>query len=242
MELEKKSIKSHSENSTLRKQLQAVTAELNEYKRKVRLVNAGGGALPRDRPTAGVGGQGGLQNLNNIDFQFEFPRFGYLPGPPPQANGAQNSAKAAGQQQKPSSTSPPNTFPAPNLNGAAGPSSRSAPGTLNGQSANVADVNRSPTSQYEVYSTLPVSRTSMDSGYSLGSATTGSPAGSANSYLGTSSSCGTSPEPYNQSPLGFKPVDTMTTIGEEQTSMPTANNTQGKLFAGGGTPSPAILS
>jgi hypothetical protein len=51
---ERKSDKSDTEDDNLRRQLQAVTAELNEYKRKVRLLDASGAVL-RDRPVQGAG-------------------------------------------------------------------------------------------------------------------------------------------------------------------------------------------
>lgn len=170
------------------------------------------------RPSVAAGNQG-LQNLNSIDFQFEFPRFGYLPGPP------QNNGKPTGHKAASSLPSPPNVPHVANSNDRSTTGIRTPAGSQNGSSVNANDAHRSPASQYDLFSGLPVSRTSLDSGhYSLGSVTTGSPSGSSHSNLGASSSCGTSPEPYNQSPMGFKPVDTMTTIGEEQPSMSTANN------------------
>ncbi|SPO04859.1 related to AP1-like transcription factor [Cephalotrichum gorgonifer] len=216
VELEKKSDAANSQNTTLRKQLETVTAELNEYKRKVRLM-ASGPAATRDRSAGGIGNQG-LRSLNNIDFQFEFPKFGHLPGP------VQNNARPTGQ--KSSSSSPAN----PPLNTVSS-SDRTGPKS-NGSPASANNVNRSPASHYDLFNSLPITRSSLDSGhYSLGSATTGSPSGSSPN-LGTNSSCGTSPEPYTQSPLGFKPVDTMTTIGEEQPSMSTADNGQANTFGG----------
>lgn len=218
--MEKKSSVTHSQNNSLRKQLETVTAELNEYKRKVRLLNPGRSASG-GRPAVGAGNQG-LQNLNNIDFQFEFPKFGYLPGPP------QNNNKQTGHKSTSSSPSNP-SLNAINSNDRGNRASWHATGHSNGAPAHANDVHRSPTSQYDLFGSLPVSRTSLDSGhYSLGSVTTGSPSGSSHSNLGPSSSCGTSPEPHNQSPMGFKPVDTMTTIGEEQPHMSTTNNGHGK--------------
>jgi AP-1-like factor len=61
------------------------------------------------------------------------------------------------------------------------------------------------------------SRSSLDSlHYSAAPTNTSSPSASSHSNMGPSSSCGTSPEPFTQSPMGFKPIDTLTTIGEEQ--------------------------
>ncbi|RCI16731.1 hypothetical protein L249_2764 [Ophiocordyceps polyrhachis-furcata BCC 54312] len=58
------------------------------------------------------------------------------------------------------------------------------------------------------------SRTSVDL---LNAGATSSPSASSNSNAGGAvSSCGTSPEPANHSPMGFKPLETLTTIGEEQ--------------------------
>jgi AP-1-like transcription factor len=73
------------------------------------------------------------------------------------------------------------------------------------------------------------SRTSFDSHLSLGGGTnSSSPSASTTSNMGPSSSAGTSPEPFTQSPMGFKPVDTMTTIGEEQPSVTSTG--QGKTY------------
>lgn len=72
------------------------------------------------------------------------------------------------------------------------------------------------------------SRSSLDSAqFSHNGANTGSPSSSSNSVMGPSSSCGTSPEPFTQSPLGFKPLETLTTIGEEHPSL-TSDSTSGK--------------
>ncbi|KAG6127033.1 hypothetical protein E4U12_006121 [Claviceps purpurea] len=63
------------------------------------------------------------------------------------------------------------------------------------------------------------SRCSLDLG-----AATSSPSVSSNSNAeGPGSSCGTSPEPLMQSPTAFKPIETLTTIGEEQPESTMAN-------------------
>lgn len=228
MELEKKSADATSENTNLRKQLEAVTAELNEYKRRVRLLNPSR-SISGSRAPVGTGNQG-LQDLNNIDFQFEFPKFGYLPGPPQNNNNSSSNNNNKHGAQKSLSSSPTNpSLNVPNSNNQ-NQSTQNSAAKSNGF-ANTNDVNRSPQSQYDLSSGFSMSRTSLDSGhYSIGSTTTGSPSGSSQSNVGTSSSCGTSPEPHNQSPMGFKPVDTMTTIGEEQPSMSMTNNGQGEFI------------
>ncbi|KOS17289.1 AP-1-like transcription factor YAP1 [Escovopsis weberi] len=50
---------------------------------------------------------------------------------------------------------------------------------------------------------------------------TSSPSASSHSNLGPSSSCGTSPEAFTQSPTGPQALDTLTTIGEEHPSIST---------------------
>lgn len=201
-ELEKASQAANHENGMLRAQVERMTAELNQYKQKVTIMSTTK-ALPREKVPFG---SAAVSNLGDVNFQFEFPKFGMLPGPP--ANKTQGSSPTSPDQQK-------GTYPSPTS-------------TLN---------NAQSTQQFKddlakfsgVFSpsmsssaTNP-SRASVDSAnYSVNGASS-SPSASSHSNTGPSSSCGTSPEPFNQSPMGFKPVDTMTTIGEEQTNQNNAN-------------------
>ncbi|KAF4463053.1 AP1-like transcription factor [Fusarium albosuccineum] len=197
-ELEKASQAANHENGLLRAQVDRMTAELNQYKQKVTLVT-NPKALPREKVPFG---SAAVNNLGDVNFQFEFPKFGMLPGPP--ANKTQRSGSS------PTSPQQRNNFPSP--------------------ASNLSNGTRSPQSQYKddlakfsgVFSpsmsssaTNP-SRASVDSANFSANGATSSPSASSHSNTGPSSSCGTSPEPFTQSPMGFKPVDTMTTIGEEQ--------------------------
>ncbi|KAL7622362.1 DNA-binding transcription factor yap1 [Parahypoxylon ruwenzoriense] len=213
-ELEKVSTATNDENNQLRVQIEKLTMELNEYKKKLTLMNTA-------RPTPGsarqsqVFGQAAIQNLNDVNFQFEFPKFGILPG----QNASTNSSKQPTYYPSPSGHSPNSqTSPIENSKDQAGPNSTKSRENSDAQSKDASVKSSSP---YESTFGASVSRTSLDSGhYSLNGTNTGSPCSStANSNMGPSSSCGTSPEPCTQSPLGFKPVDTLTTIGEEHPSL-----------------------
>lgn len=201
-ELQKASDAANNENTMLRAQVERMTTELNQYKQKVSLIT-NPKALPREKVPFG---NAAVNNISDVNFQFEFPKFGMLPGPP--TTKPQRSVSQPISPQSNSASSPAKETKSPQqilhdaqfkddlakFSGLFSPSmSSSASGP---------------------------SRASLDSGnYSVGPATS-SPSSSSHSNMGPSSSCGTSPEPFTQSPMGFKPVDTMTTIGEEQTSLP----------------------
>lgn len=207
-----------------------MTMELNEYKKKLSLVNNTRAVSGGSRP---VFGDGLVSNLNDVNFQFEFPKFGVLPGP------AEN-----GVTRSPSFPSPSSSFSSHRPSASSEKSKdQSTPGSTRSPQTSAANANdalskfssiiaQSPYDNTNSYDALlgNASRTSLDSAnFSLGGGTnSGSPSASSNSNGGPSSSCGTSPEPYTQSPLGFKPVDTLTTIGEEQASF-TADSRKRKL-------------
>ncbi|KAL1842647.1 hypothetical protein VTJ49DRAFT_4558 [Mycothermus thermophilus] len=190
-ELEKISKAATTENEELRAQIDKMTIELNEYKKRLSLLSTG-------RP-------------------FEFPRFGKLPGPPVDDT----------ERPQPTSSQPPSQTSVDRQS----PNGGSQDGLSPLQSGSVSQV--SPRSQAQPDLTNPSMGMytpplaggratnglsgSVDSQYNAGSAmSTSSPSASSNSHMGgTNSSCGTSPEPLTQSPMGFKPVDTLGTIGEE---------------------------
>jgi AP-1-like factor len=217
--------------------------ELREYRKRLSLngtnrstsLNTG---LPPYLAGKGLGG--GLNNPNDVNFSFEFPRFGRLPGAPI-TNGS-NSTLLNSTRQSASPTSA--TQQSPVERGQISPRNQS----LQSFSANgsIAGLNQSPTqldegdmsslsglfspsilnsvsksSPFEFFATNGTngSRSSTDSN---GQMSTGhntsysSPSASSNGNQGPSSSCGTSPEPSMQSPV-YKPVDvTLSTIGEER--------------------------
>jgi len=222
-ELEKLSEDANNEKEALRAQVEKMTVELNEYKKRLSMLSGG-------RPVQGPASPFGthfINNLNDVNFQFEFPKFGSLPGPPI------NKAK------KPSPTQSQ-----PSKQGKAdhrSPSENSQDGVSPGNSSSYSQVGLDSQSKQELASlssglfTPPLSNgqgvngssISVDSHYNMGGATsTSSPSASSNSNMGgPNSSCGTSPESFAQSPMGFKPLDTLSTIGEEHPSL--GNPSQG---------------
>ncbi|KAI1472760.1 PAP1-domain-containing protein [Daldinia caldariorum] len=214
-ELEKAEAATSNENSQLRAQIEKLTMELNEYKKKLTLLSSPH-SIPNTKRSS-VFGQAAIQNLNDVNFQFEFPKFGVLPGP-------QNSPKTISNSVY---YSPPSSSKSPNSQAnspdkskdQATPNSTKSRENSDASSKDVSS--KSSGSPYDSTFGANVSRTSLDScHYSVNGANTDSPCSStANSNTGPSSSCGTSPEPLTQSPVGFKPVDTLTTIGEEQPTL-----------------------
>jgi AP-1-like factor len=216
-ELEQQSESATSENQALRQQIKSLTSELEAYKRKVQLLGQQR-SVTRDRLSGGFGASA-VNSLNDVQFQFEFPRFGYLPGPP--------------MNQKPGmGRSPSSASPQPHTTSSLTSPKGHSPASVSATTPNLggSTLQNSPNPQSDILSGLSGQRNSLDSGhYSVGSGASSSPSGSYNS-LGASSSCGTSPEPFTQSPMGFKPIDTMTTIGEEQTPMSTGNGQAATSF------------
>lgn len=209
-ELEKVSETASTENSQLRATIDKMTVELNEYKKKLSLASNPRLAAPQ-RPAFG---SPLVNTMSDVNFQFEFPKFGNL--------ASQVAGSAANQTQ--SAISPTNKSGAFNR-AQDQATSASSKGREHSDSQSREAAYKFP----GVFSGSPydmsgnASRTSLDSGnFSHGGTASNSPS-SSHSNGGPSSSCGTSPEPFTQSPLGFKPVDTLTTIGEEQTGLPTGN-------------------
>lgn len=197
-----------------------MTAELNGYKKRLSLVatnNNNRSTVPApSRPTFG---HAVLNNLNDVNFQFEFPKFGTLPGPPTAVN-VNIPQPSPPKSQSPKSTRSPSQQLSP-LD-----KTNSLDTQTKSDLAKFSGIFSPPLTSTTVAS---ASRTSMDSHYSAGANSTSSPSASSNSNAGgPNSSCGTSPEPCTQSPMGFKSVDTLTTIGEEHPSA-LGNTNQGKL-------------
>ncbi|XDG05619.1 hypothetical protein ABKA04_005234 [Annulohypoxylon sp. FPYF3050] len=219
-ELEKASTATNNENSQLRAQIDKLTMELNEYKKKLSLLNSPrsiSGSNTASRNT--VFGNAAIQNLSDVNFQFEFPKFGVLPGP--QTSYA--SIPRTSLYHTSSSGNSPNSQNSPTEKSKDQATPNSTKSRENSDSQSKDASSKSSGSPYDSTFGASVSRTSLDSSHnSVNGANTGSPCSStANSNMGPTSSCGTSPEPCTQSPMGFKPVDTLTTIGEEQPSLTT---------------------
>ncbi|KAK8069746.1 bZIP transcription factor [Apiospora phragmitis] len=225
-ELEEASATTNNENSQLRAQVEKMTMELNEYKKRVAVAptpRLSSGTSPKHHQHE-VFGAGLVNTMNDVNFQFEFPKFGLLPGPS-EVTSPTTGSKAPKRTTSTSSTT---------ANGYAGQSSPSTQDQATPSSTksreNSTSQPKDATSKYSSNSNQSpyevggnASRTSLDSAsYSIGGTASTSPS-SSHSNGGPSSSCGTSPEPFTQSPLGFKPVDTLTTIGEEQPALAVDN-------------------
>lgn len=169
-------------------------------------------AVPREKVPFG---NAALNGLSDVSFQFEFPKFGALPGPPVKLSNSQPVSPQQSRQQN---------SPARSL----GSDSKSPQPGL--QKSNQETQYKDDFAKYAGIfapsmssSTRTGSRASVDSVPFSVAAATSSPSASSNSNAGPSSSCGTSPEPFTQSPMSFKPLETLTTIGEEQPAAPTTN-------------------
>lgn len=202
----------------LRAQVERITAELGHYKQRMTLVNK---TSTTQQARAQPFGSAAVNNINDVSFQFEFPKFGTLPGPP-----AKSHQKSMSQPISPSSQQ--TASPAASQNNIDRVAQFSQQAARNAQfKEDLAKFGGGgPFSLHTPSmssSTATGSRASVDSVNYSGNNTTSSPSASSHSNVGASSSCGTSPEPFTQSPMGFKPVDTLTTIGEEHPSMSTAD-------------------
>ncbi|KAI1163967.1 PAP1-domain-containing protein [Nemania serpens] len=228
-ELEKASSVTSDENSQLRAQIEKLSGELEQYKKKLSVVTS------RSRSSTGASrgpatfGSAAIQNINDVNFQFEFPKFGMFPGPNPAPIAA---AKQISPNPSPSSTRSPNSQTSPPEQPKTRGHDDSSKSRQNSERQQTKDsftsvkdsdpFNRS--GLFDGANSNSGSRSSLDSAqFSLNGANTGSPSSSSNSVMGPSSSCGTSPEPFTQSPLGFKPLETLTTIGEEQPGLTSDN-------------------
>ncbi|KAG5925551.1 hypothetical protein E4U42_004176 [Claviceps africana] len=210
-ELEKASEAANHENSKLRAQVEHMTTELTQYKQRLAVMMH----KPASREKT-LFGDAALNNLSDVSFQFEFPKFGALPGSPiditqstsqpvsPQQNGGNGQDKSSV-----SSFESEKELSRPRLQQQQQRQHQSHTGPL----FNLAPASARPMSA----STGIGSCSSLDSVPFSIAAATSSPSASSNSNAGgPSSSCGTSPESFTQSPAAFKPLETLTTIGEEQ--------------------------
>jgi AP-1-like factor len=218
-ELEKASDASNHENGLLRAQVQRLQMELREYRKRLSLNSAG---INRSPPiTGGFSSLLGNSGSSTSNFQFDFPRFGGLPGAhildngplaksankssttapangPARQNSAGRSLSPKGQVSSAASNSPDKT----GNNVSTGAAQRS--GSLNGFFTS-----------FDNNSSNQVTRSSTDSSgtpsrvfqFNSGSSTHSSPSASSTSQTGQNSSCDTSPEPSHQSP--GNPLDTI---------------------------------
>jgi len=211
---EKQSVSYELERSV--SEVQRLRLELNEYKK-----TAGGfNTRPSDRA---IFGAPLTSNINDVNFQFNFPKFG-----------AYGSTQSTGMASTPSSQNRQSLVS----------QSRSSGRSPFGLDSNVSedDFATSPetllpgTTTALLQATNSSRHNSSDSHFSpAGPASSASPSSSSHSNMGgPSSSCGTSPEAFPQSPLSYKPIDTLTIIGEEQSGYnPTSDLDQSKTGAFG---------
>jgi len=228
-ELEKASQSTSQENEALRAKVDKMTVELTEYKKRISIISAN--ARPISRAPAKPWGSTFINNLDDVNFQFEFPKFGARPGQPPTKKPSASSTTSS----LPKQNSVDQLSPMEKPKDVVSPSNSSTYSQIGLDSqtredlANMsAGLFNSPQNSIDVRNN---SNMSMDSHFSVGAVTsTSSPSASSNSNMGASSSCGTSPEPITQSPMGFKPIDTLTTIGEEQSNSSTHGKTCPVIF------------
>jgi AP-1-like factor len=206
-ELEKASDAANHENGLLRAQVQRLQMELREYRKRLSLNSAG---LNRSPPIAG-GFSSLLGGGPTTNFQFEFPKFGGLPGAHVFDNGP--LSKAA---NKPSSVSSSNPTTRQNSTGraispkdSANSSAVASPDKTGNGVPRSGSLNYTPDgADYNRASGLNTSRSSTSDSsstrvfqFNSGSSThSDSPSASSNSQVGQNSSCDTSPEPSHNSP------------------------------------------
>lgn len=190
----------------LRAQVDRMNTELKQYKQKMTIL-AQSNSSPQNTPIANS-----VSKLNDVNFQFEFPRFGALPGPP--VSKSQRSVSQPLSPQNGTQASSPALSMGSDMKSPPQSSAQFKAAQFKEDLAKFSNI-FSPSMSSSVGNG---SRGSVDSvSYNFPGATT-SPSASSNSNVGPSSSCGTSPEPFTQSPMGFKPIDALSTIGEEQLS------------------------
>ncbi|KAF2110708.1 AP1-like transcription factor-like protein [Lophiotrema nucula] len=223
-ELEKASDASNHENGLLRAQVQRLQMELREYRKRLSLNSTG---LNRSPPVAG--GFSSLFGAGNTstaasNFQFDFPKFGGLPGSHildngPLAKAAVNKPgsissngparqNSTGRSLSPRSQTSGSIANSPDFNGnTANGAQRN--GSLNGLFNNTSfDYNLNGTVQQRSNTADSSSGQSRVFQFNSGSSThSDSPSASSTSQVGLNSSCDTSPEPSHNSPKG--PSDTI---------------------------------
>lgn len=206
-ELEKQSEAEKHENGLLRAQVERLQTELREYRKRLSL-NSGrtSGSPPVGGYSSFLANMAANQNGNTAssNFQFEFPRFGGLPGAHIFNNGALGANGAKPDPARSNST--PNTVGRSGSPRSQSGSAAQSPGKqTNGTSpeSNLFNgVNGTSEPQMTRASTDSSSARSRVFQFNSGSTpnTTDSPSASSVSQFGANSSCGTSPEPSHHSP------------------------------------------
>ncbi|KAF1965708.1 PAP1-domain-containing protein [Bimuria novae-zelandiae CBS 107.79] len=207
-ELEKASDSANHENGLLRAQVQRLQMELREYRKRLSLNSTG---LSNNRSPSLVAPFSSMLNnggSTNSSFQFEFPRFGGLPGAHILDNGPLSKNKTSsvssattGRQdstgrsvsprgQNGDVTTPDKIVASPTTTDSRSGSTNGFFGSNNG--SNATDVSNL---QSRVFQFNSGSSTHSDS-----------PSASSNSAAGQNSSCDTSPEPSHNSPKNLDSI------------------------------------
>ena len=222
-----------------------MSMELREYKKRLS-VTGGINRSPNGNVPAYLAGKGlpsASANPNDVNFHFEFPRFGRLPGPP-----ITNGSSSVGPFKSPASTENSHSPTDKSQTSSRNQSNASTFGVgLTQTPAQIGDdmssfsglfspellESASKSSPFDAFGNL--TNGSMSSNGSPNISSNGqstsysSPSASSHSNNGASSSCGTSPEPTNmQSPYNKAIDTTLTTIGEENTCS-NSNSAPGEL-------------
>lgn len=218
-----------------------MTAELKEYKQAAVGRQPSNPLMPMLSTYHKASNQA-PHNPNDVNFSFEFPKFGQLPGPPVLSDSRANkSTTSPGEAPSRSTSFTSNLSPLDSAshnsisfgsNQSLGNTNSNFSGLYNGTPHEGMTGNNF---DYMLHHNKGSnSNSSADSGSgptSTGHNTSHSSPASSNSHHGTSSSCGTSPEPYTQSPPAPKPdnaagTTTLSTIGEESHSADPAIDSQ----------------
>lgn len=231
-----------------------MTAELKEYKQAAVSRQTGNPLMPM-LSTYHKAIQA-PHNPNDVNFSFEFPKFGQLPGPPvlskPDSRTKSTTSPGEAPSRSTSFTSNLSPLDSGSHNSISfGSNQSNYAGLYNGaQLEGMTGGNFDYMVRQSKGSNSGSSADSASGPTSTGHNTShSSPASSNNSHQGASSSCGTSPEPYTQSPPASKTdnaaaATTLSTIGEESHSADPAIDSQSsfcsKLSQVCGTPSQPI--
>ncbi|KAF2091651.1 AP1-like transcription factor-like protein [Saccharata proteae CBS 121410] len=197
-ELEKASDAANHENGLLRAQVERLQTELREYRKRLSLNST---SAARTGPTTAGFSSLVAQNTSGANnFQFEFPRFGALPGSQIFNNGIK-STSGKGSPGAAARPTPPSN--APGVLNRANSSGRSiSPASHHSANRNSVDYtspsasNNGPRGSTDSTGQPRVFQFNSHSN----SSTNDSPTASSVSHYGTNSSCGTSPEPSHGSP------------------------------------------
>ncbi|KAI9790986.1 MAG: DNA-binding transcription factor yap1 [Peltula sp. TS41687] len=214
-DLERASESANHENGLLRAQVARLQDDLKEYRKRLTTLRQPASQSPPGSSSFGSRGSNGLDNSNT--FQFDFPKFGGLPGSRLFDNASllkseqgENKASKAGLSKQASPTEQAN----PDKQGVTGLYSPSVSANAGGTAASTPGYSHSPNIEARNGSVGNGSMPQLNTGNMSSSA---SPSASTVSHHGPGSSACTSPETFNNhSPVNGKPMNTpLNSISEE---------------------------